>query len=320
LPKSFRRRGTGVGQILKQGFVIKKFLTPLIIILFFQGLAEAGQKVLVVQSLRVAPYEEAFAGFQETCKADIEKIILSESPNHDLFKVINSTQPDLVLAIGVDALKKLQSIKKNLPILYLMVFNPHSVSYGGGNIGGVCINILPEQQVETIREVLPKVKRIGLLYDPKKSGEYIQQAREVTSKRGVSLVIKEVHRPQEVSFAMKELEGKVDLVWMIPDTTVVTPETVEGFLLFSLENKVPVLTFSKKYVEMGCLMAIEADGKDVGEQGGEIAEEVLSKRKDMRDVGVVKPRKVVVTVNMKIAKKLGISIEGKVLRKVNGKD
>jgi putative ABC transport system substrate-binding protein len=299
--------------------ITKIFTFFLVLLVCCYGLAEAGQKVLVVQSLRVAPYEEAFAGFQETCKADVEKIFLSESPNQDLLKIVNSTQPDLVLAIGVDALKKVQSIK-TLPILYLMVFNPPSIPSGEENIGGVCINILPEQQVETIREVLPKVKRIGLLYDPKKSGDYIQQAQEVASKRGVSLVIKEVHRPQEVSSAMKELKGEVDLVWMIPDTTVVTPETVEGFLLFSVENKVPVLTFSKKYVEMGCLMAIEAEGKDVGEQGGEIAQEILSKRKDMRDVGVVKPRKEVVTVNMKIAKKLGISIEGKVLRKVNGKD
>ena len=47
------------------------------------------------------------------------------------------------------------------------------------------------------------------------------------------------------------------------------PENEFPFLFF-LENKIPILTFAEKYVEIGALISIGIDVFDMGRQAGEI--------------------------------------------------
>jgi putative ABC transport system substrate-binding protein len=102
---------------------------------------------------------------------------------------------------------------------------------------------------------------------------------------------------------------------MIPDLTVITPETVEFLLLFSLENQIPLLAFSDKYVELGALLSIGIDPFDIGRQAGEMAKKILSGG-DVRNVQQVDARKAIISVNLKIARKLGMNIDEKMIRKV----
>ena len=101
---------------------------------------------------------------------------------------------------------------------------------------------------------------------------------------------------------------------MLPDLTVITPETIEFVLLFSLENKIPILAFSEKYVELGALMSVGIDAFDIGIQAGEMAEKILSGR-DIMNARHVDARKAVISINLKVAKTLGIPIDEKIIRK-----
>ena len=96
---------------------------------------------------------------------------------------------------------------------------------------------------------------------------------------------------------------------MLPDLTVLTPETVEYLLLFSLEQEVPVLTFSDKYLEMGGLLSIGVDPYDMGRQAGELGRRILSAPK-ARQSDFVFARKGLVTINSTVARKLGIQVTG----------
>jgi putative ABC transport system substrate-binding protein len=110
------------------------------------------------------------------------------------------------------------------------------------------------------------------------------------------------------------MKGKIDAFWMLPDLTAITPETVEYLLLFSLENTIPILTFAEKYVELGALMSVGIDAFDIGTQAGEMAENILSGR-DVKNIQRVDARKAVISINLKVARKLGITIDEKVIRK-----
>jgi putative ABC transport system substrate-binding protein len=76
---------------------------------------------------------------------------------------------------------------------------------------------------------------------------------------GFEIITREVTRPYEVSGAIENLRGKIDVFWMLPDPIVITPETFNSILLFSFQNKVPVFSFSNKYVKMGALASLSAD-------------------------------------------------------------
>jgi putative ABC transport system substrate-binding protein len=291
--------------------VIRNILSVVLFLIFFQGAAEAGQRIVAVQSIRVAPYEQAVEGFKSVWGAEIKRLVISELDDADVVDRIYGIKPDMVLAIGMDALSKLKAIK-NIPVVYLMVLNPQSILSGEKNITGVSMNIPPDKQLSILREALPHVKRIGLLYDPKRTGPFVRAARNAAGRIGITLVAVEVHSPREVSSAMYGMRGKIDIFWMIPDLTVITPETLELFLLLSLEDKIPILTFSEKYVELGALLSIEIEAFDIGRQAAEMAKAILS-GKDVRGIKPVDARKAVISVNLKVARKLGIRIDEKVV-------
>lgn len=100
---------------------------------------------------------------------------------------------------------------------------------------------------------------------------------------------------------------------MLPDLTVITPETVEFPLLFSLENKIPILTFSDKYVESGAFMSVNIDPFDIGRQAGEMAAAV-SRSRGIKQARRVEARKGTISINMTVARKLGIDIDEEIIK------
>lgn len=291
--------------------MIRNILSIIILLLLFQGAAGAEQEIVVLQSISVAPYEQALEGFKSVCGAGVKKLVISELKGADVAAKIYGIKPDMVLAIGMDALSKVKVIK-DIPIVYLMVLNPRSVLSGQKNITGVSMNIPPDKQLHILREALPGVKRIGLLYDPKQTGSFVRAVRSAAGRIDIEVVAMEVNGSKEVPSSMFAMRGTIDMFWMLPDLTVITSETVEHFLVFSLENRIPILTFSEKYVELGALLSIGIDAFDIGRQAGEIANAILSGR----HVGGIKPvdaKKAVISVNLKVARKLGIRIDEKIV-------
>jgi len=110
------------------------------------------------------------------------------------------------------------------------------------------------------------------------------------------------------------MQDKIDVFWMLPDTTVINAETVNSLLLFSFQNKIPIFAFATKYVEMGALAALNIDPVDLGVQAGEIMKRLLDQKKG-GIAAPVAPRKTVLTINRKIARKLGIDISKTILEK-----
>ena len=209
------------------------------------------------------------------------------------------------------AYEKLKGVK-DIPIVYLMVMNPRSILSGEENITGISMNIPQEKQLLAFSKALPEIKRIGLLYDPYRSSHLVNMALNACKKIGVTLIAKETYSPMDVPSLIEDMEGKIDAYWMLPDIKVITPETVEFLLLFSVENKIPLLTFSGKYVESGALMSIGIDAYDIGSQAGEMAKKILSGMA-VTSVQQADARKLIILINFRTARKLGVTIDEKVV-------
>jgi putative ABC transport system substrate-binding protein len=286
--------------------VVKKIFTILFFLILFPGVSEAGPEIVAIQSIRVEPYEEAIKGFQSVCNARINRIVVSELGETDVVSEINEIRPDMVLAIGRDALSMVKRIE-GIPIVYLMVLNPQSTLSGEKNITGVSMNIPPEKQLMVLLGALPYTKNIGLLYDPNRTGYLVRKAKDAARKIGIKLIAREIHSSRDAPSLIMDMKEKIDVFWMLPDITVITPETVKFLLLFSLENNIPLLAFSEKYVEVGAFMSTDIDAFDMGSQAGEMANKILSGR-GVKNVRQVHARKLVVSTNLMIARKLGINL------------
>jgi putative ABC transport system substrate-binding protein len=263
--------------------------------------------VLVVQSLPIKPYDEALQGFRSVCKQRVIKLVGPGLSETSITEKIRDYRPDLVLTIGMDALLKLKSMK-SAPIVYVMVLNPATLLRDGDNITGVSMNLSPERQISLLREIIPGIKRIGVFYDPAKTGHYVGRMNNVASSMGIDLLTRQVHSSKDAISALEGVKDKVDALWLLPDTTVVNPSTIDLLLLSSIENKMPVITFSEKYAEKGALLSMEVDAVEAGRQAGEIAESILA-GKSAKNIEDVDARGYILTINMIVAKKLGIAVK-----------
>jgi len=282
----------------------RKLFVILILLVFCSHAAEARQEIVAVQSVRVEPYEEAIKGFKSTCDAQIQSIVISERREADVAREINRVKPDMVLAIGRDALSAVKKIK-NIPIVYLMVLNPQTMLSGENNITGVSMNISPEKQLKALLQAVPQAKRIGLVYDPNRTTYLVKKAQHAAATLGLTLMAKKASSSKDVPSLIVDMKEKIDVFWMVPDITVITPDTVEFLILFSMENNIPLLTFSEKYLELGAFMSTTIDPFDMGVQAGEMANNILRGKSGER-IQQAHARTMIVSTNLMVAGKLGI--------------
>jgi putative ABC transport system substrate-binding protein len=274
--------------------------------LLFFGTPVFAHEILVFQSFKSGPFDEALRGFKSVCKSGMSTVIASDRERFDIEKTVREEKPGIILAIGANALKQAIRIR-NTPIIYLMVLNPEKIIRGRENVAGVRMIIPPEKYLEVMDKLnLPSLK-VGILYDPSYSDNLMKSVMQSAQSKGIDITAKAVSKPKEVPDMLKKMKGSFNLFWMLPDPSVVTADTVEYLLLFSQQYRVPIVTFADKYLQMGAMISLDIDSFDLGKQGGEIANTILAGGK-ITDIPYTTARKQVLRVNRKIAAKLGINL------------
>ena len=107
------------------------------------------------------------------------------------------------------------------------------------------------------------------------------------------------------------MEGEIDAFLMLPDFTVLTPESVKYLLLSSFKNKISLVGLSEKYVKQGALLSLSFDSKEIGKQAGELAYDRLENMQSK----IVDPRTLRLFVNKNTAAQLNITIPDSVMKR-----
>lgn len=114
--------------------------------------------VLVVQKYRAKPYADVVRGFDSVGPGKTSVLVLEELSEEDPLREIRRRNPDLILALGADALAKVKKIS-SIPIIYCMVLNPEPLTGSEDNITGINMSVSPEKQLATLRKNLPGLKK-----------------------------------------------------------------------------------------------------------------------------------------------------------------
>ena len=269
----------------------------------------------MIKSQDLPIYRQALDGFKKIYTGKLREFDLKGDPQESekVVQTLKQHPTDLILAVGLLAARVAKENFQQTPIVFCMVFDPERFSLSGEKITGVTMEVPIQEVFSGIQDLFPKAKRIGVLYDPKKTGKMIDQAKKVTQASGLSLISVEVNSEKSLPAATRALPGKIDLLWVVPDSTVVTPEALEFLLLTSFENNLPLITFSDDLVKRGAVAAFSPDYHAIGEQAGNLALRILG-GEDPDKIHIRPAEKTRLSINLKTAQKMGIRFDPKVLQ------
>ncbi len=288
---------------------------------FFPPLLLA-ESIIAVKSVDIRPYKRAIKGFKEVLPNHVDEYVLRYKGSNGevrekVLLMVNAGETDLLFTLGSEALDLVKDSFSDVPVIFSFVLNPNQVIGGewvkNPNLSGISMNIPPVEQFKILKQAVPTAKRIGVVYDPLKTGDQVAQALKSAQKLGMQIVPQEIASSEEAIDAIDRMEGKVDAIWMVPDTTAITREAMKYILLFSFRNGLPLIGLSEKYVKSGALFALSFDSEDIGRQAGEMAGKILDGH-SVESVGIHSPRLLKLSINIKTAEKIGLDVPDKLVQ------
>jgi putative ABC transport system substrate-binding protein len=300
---------------------IRKFkwaplLVTLVMVLILPFHYASAFTVAVIKSQNLGPYDRAVEGFKESTSNRVTEFVLRNEPgesNEAIAREIGRIRPDVIFAVGVKAATFSKSTLPKYPMVYSMVINPDKYDLSGKNVVGIPLDVPPSEQFKILKRTLPALHRIGIIYDPNISGELVSKALEEAQLLGLSIRAVEIHNRNEVPNAIRQMRGQVDAVWMVPDSTVYSEESLPFIFTYTLDEKIPFMAFSESFVDAGALLSLSPDYKEVGRQGSLKVDDLLT-GKGQNPSHFFKYRLV---LSAKTAKKLSIEIPQSVLNDAN---
>jgi putative ABC transport system substrate-binding protein len=280
--------------------------------------------IAVVLSRDLAAYREALRGFEDVLKESGLVYRLHEFSADGVAAVrgtlgadIRARDPDLVFTIGSAATNRVSEEIGDLPIVFSMVLSSsgnrslQEWREARPNLTGATMEIPVRTQFSKLKQVLPDVERIGVLYDPDVSGPLIEEAAGSARALGLELVPLAVASETDVLAQTSALAGSVDALWSVADSTVFTEHGLKHILLETLRNRIPFVGLSPSFVKAGALLAFTTDYRDLGRQAGEQGLRILA-GEEAASVPMTVPRTLSLSINMNTAKHIRVEIRDEI--------
>lgn len=131
-----------------------------------------------------------------------------------------------------------------------------------------------ERYFHLIRLALPKIERLGWVYGPTLRAE-VPRVQQAARAAGLSLESLALQPGDNLSQRLDALLPKVDALLAPADPAVVRPDTAYALLLTTYHHHVPVIGYSKAFVDVGALVAVYATLAQQGRQAAMLAAGIL---------------------------------------------
>ncbi len=224
-----------------------------------------------------------------------------------------NSKKDVIVAISTPSAQAALNATKQIPIVYTAVTDPKIAGLSGKNITGTTDMSPLEEQLNLLKNLLPKAKKVGFLYNPSEqnSVSLLKQFAILAKERQLQVIEKGVNTVNDMNLALNSLLGQVDVLYIPTDNLVTSSES----LLIQQANRknVPVIASVESSVKKGALATVSINYEKLGHQTGERILEIL-KGKSPNQIQVEGLRETTLVINERIAKKYGISVKQEVFK------
>ena len=238
---------------------------------------------------------------------------------HDIVRELVSIKVDVIVTINNSMTRAAKEVTQTVPIV-MASGNPveegliQSLARPGGNITELTAFTgleISTKQVQLLKEIVPRMSRVAvLLPKPETLADWKQIAEAITRELGVKLLFTE-HAPSDYAAAFALIERERQDALLVPASAVNFPNR-RLIVEFAAKNRLPAMYVSREYADAGGLISYGAEVADVFRRLAGYVDRILKGAKPA-DMPVEQPSKFQLTINLKTAKALGLSIPSTLL-------
>ncbi len=229
---------------------------------------------------------------------------------------------DVLVASVTQAALAARDATRTIPIVMVNVSDPvssrliASLARPGGNITGLTSRVGPEivgKQLELLKEAVPKVSRVGVLWNPLSldGRTFLREAEAAARSLGLQLHVVEARGPGDFDGAFSTMvRGRVNAVFVVADAIFFIHRTRIAGL--AVRNRLPAMFGIRDLAEAGGLMAYGSNPRENYRRAATFVDKILKGAKPA-DLPVEQPTKFELIINLKTAKALGLKIPQSVL-------
>src|SRR5437868_13095315 len=221
---------------------------------------------------------------------------------------------DVIVAGTNPAIAAAKRATATIPIVMIANVDPVGAGFiaglarPGGNITGVTLDVSPEifgKNLGLLTEIVPRLSRVGVLQEVE-SGSRFAQVEATARKLNIALADVDIRSPDDIEGAFTALTGKrVGAVILLGGAmTYIRRQQIADL---ALKHRLPATQLLKEYAQAGLLMTNGPNLPDVYRRAASYVVKILGGA-NPADLPVEQPTKFELTINLKTAKALGLTI------------
>jgi len=226
---------------------------------------------------------------------------------------------NILVGITTPATLALANNTKETPIIMGGITYPveagliASESKPGNNITGVSDRTPIKQQLEIMKQVLPNMKKVGILYTSSEdnSVKQAEEAQKAAKELGLEVKVSTIANTNDIQQVTESLASQVDAIFVPIDNTIAS--AMATVVQVTDAVKVPVFPSADTMVADGGVLGVGVDQYQIGVETAKVVVKVL-KGANPADTPITLANKGVVYVNEEKSKKLGITIPESILK------
>ena len=231
----------------------------------------------------------------------------------------------VIVAIGGAATKATKQVTSTIPIVMSLVTEPvesglvASLARPGANVTGTSMMAadLVGKQFEVLKQAMPEVSRVALLWNPANPGgaAQLREAEAAARVVGVRLQALEARGPQDIDGAFVAMtRERAGALVVLADAILYNQRKQIAEL--AAKSRLPSASALPEYAEAGGLIVYSADSIDLERRSATFVDKILKGAK-LADLLIERPMKFELFINLKMAKQIGLTISPNVLARAD---
>jgi putative ABC transport system substrate-binding protein len=256
-----------------------------------------------------SPYQDVFMdiikGVEDVTKDSIKLYdIKKDYDERALRQTLEKTHIDVVIALGRRGIKAAGKLSDMFEVVAGAAFlSPN----GKSNVtAGISLNPDPEILFSRLKELVPRVTRVSVVYNLQRNNWLIERAKRTAKRHDLSLNAVPANNLKEAAALYREIVRDADAsqaVWLLQDHSTLDKRVILAMILKrAWEKQFVVFSGNPGHVRQGALFSLYPDNIGMGRSIGGIV--MRRSKSNTTNDHIIPVRDLLIAVNIRTAKRL----------------